>query len=105
MLYIQTDSGEWTFANRRFAPQITANERAHNGRVAATMNGRVIDVRVEPNQQVKRDEILVSIEAMKMEHHVIAPMDGTIQVINVSVNDQVKPGQTMVDFHVLKQVT
>lgn len=69
------------------------------------MNGRVIDVRVEPNQQVKRDEILVSIEAMKMEHHVIAPMDGTIQVINVSVNDQVKPGQTMVDFHVLKQVT
>jgi len=56
------------------------------------MPGSVVAVHVVDGATVKAGDPLVSIEAMKMEHPVLAPRDGTVQVL-VAVGDQVRRGQ------------
>ncbi|WP_144877594.1 biotin carboxylase N-terminal domain-containing protein [Microbacterium sp. 1.5R] len=58
----------------------------------APMPGSVVAVHVADGATVKAGDPLVSIEAMKMEHPVLAPQDGTVQVL-VAVGDQVRRGQ------------
>ena len=58
----------------------------------APMPGGVVAVHVDDGASVVAGAPLVSIEAMKMEHQVVAPHDGTVQVL-VAVGDQVRRGQ------------
>ncbi|PCE13710.1 acetyl/propionyl-CoA carboxylase subuit alpha [Microbacterium sp. SZ1] len=58
----------------------------------APMPGSVVAVHVVDGATVKAGDPLVSIEAMKMEHPVLAPQDGTVQVL-VAVGDQVRRDQ------------
>ncbi|MFB4351771.1 biotin carboxylase N-terminal domain-containing protein [Microbacterium sp. LS_15] len=61
----------------------------------APMPGSVVAVHVVDGATVKAGDPLVSIEAMKMEHPVLAPQDGTVQVL-VAVGDQVRRDQPVV---------
>ncbi|WP_404475747.1 acetyl/propionyl/methylcrotonyl-CoA carboxylase subunit alpha [Microbacterium aerolatum] len=58
----------------------------------APMPGNVVAVHVEDGAAVSQGEPLVSIEAMKMEHPVLAPHDGTVHLL-VAVGDQTRRGQ------------
>jgi acetyl-CoA/propionyl-CoA carboxylase biotin carboxyl carrier protein len=60
--------------------------------VVAPMPGKVIAVRVAAGDLVHAHEAIVIIEAMKMEHAVIAPADGTLTSLEVSVGQQVERG-------------
>jgi acetyl/propionyl-CoA carboxylase alpha subunit len=64
----------------------------------APMPGRVIAVKVQPGQAVRRgDEILV-VEAMKMENAIRAPHDGVVKSISAAVGDMVSPGLVLVEL-------
>ncbi len=67
-----------------------AGPRDPEGR--APMPGSVVAVLVTEGQQVHEGDPLVSIEAMKMEHPVLAPHDGTVHLL-VAVGDQVRRDQ------------
>jgi 3-methylcrotonyl-CoA carboxylase alpha subunit len=68
------------------------------GGLEAPMPGKVIAVKVEVGQRVKKgDEVLV-VEAMKMENAVRAPRNGTIRAVAVSVGDKVSPGVVLVEL-------
>jgi glutaconyl-CoA/methylmalonyl-CoA decarboxylase subunit gamma len=60
--------------------------------------GVVISVAVAAGQKVAKGDLLLVIEAMKMETKVIAEADGTVKVVCVAAGDGVKPGQTLVEF-------
>lgn len=62
------------------------------GGLNAPMPGAVLDVRCEVGASVEARQVLVVLEAMKMEHHVAAPFDGTVTEIRVSAGDQVDNG-------------
>jgi propionyl-CoA carboxylase alpha chain len=62
------------------------------GALVAPMPGVVIDVRVAVDQAVTTGEILVVLEAMKMEHYLRAPGDGVVRELRVAVGDQVTMG-------------
>jgi len=62
------------------------------------MPGVVLDVRVEPGQQVTAGQTLVVLEAMKMEHHMAAPADGTVAEVRVATGDQVANGALLLVF-------
>ena len=62
----------------------------------APMPGKVISVSVSKGDAVAQGDVLVVIEAMKMEHTVRSPVDGTVDEIAVAENEQVDNGQVLV---------
>jgi acetyl/propionyl-CoA carboxylase alpha subunit len=71
---------------------------AGSGRLAAPMPGRIVKLAVERGQQVRSNQPLVVLEAMKMEHVVEAPHAGIIQDVCVEVGQQVTAGAVLVEL-------
>lgn len=63
--------------------------------VPAPMPGKILGVKVSVGQAVKKGDVLVILEAMKMENEIVAPSDGTVASINVSNGDAVESGATL----------
>ncbi len=59
------------------------------GGCVAPMPGKIVEIRVSEGDAVEAGQILLIMEAMKMEHSVTAPEDGTVELVNVSAGDQV----------------
>ena len=64
-------------------------------KVNAPMPGKILDIKAKAGQSVKRGEVILILEAMKMENEVVAPEDGTIAGINVAVGDSVESGEVL----------
>jgi 3-methylcrotonyl-CoA carboxylase alpha subunit len=64
--------------------------------IASPMPGQVISVAVRPGEKVAAGQVLLVIEAMKMEHGVTAPRDGTVAAVACSVGDRVEDGVELV---------
>ena len=62
------------------------------GSVKAPMHGKVVQVFVEPGQQVEKGDRIAVIEAMKMEHTLVAPTGGTVTMVAVLAGEQVAEG-------------
>ncbi len=63
--------------------------------VTSPMPGKILAVKVKVGQAVKKGDVLMVLEAMKMENDIVAPQDGTVASVNVGVNDSVEPGATL----------
>jgi 3-methylcrotonyl-CoA carboxylase alpha subunit len=70
----------------------TAIDAAHaeaGGTVIAPMHGKVLEVLVAPGAVVRRGQRLAVLEAMKMEHAVLAPCDGVVVSVAVTAGQQI----------------
>ena len=65
-------------------------------KVAAPMPGTIVSVNVSDGQAVKKGDVLVVLEAMKMENEIKAPKDGTVTGISVNKGESVDTGATLV---------
>jgi methylmalonyl-CoA carboxyltransferase small subunit len=61
--------------------------------------GIIVQVPVVPGQQLQVDDLIVVLEAMKMETTVTAPLDGKLKSVNVTPGETVKVNQVLVEFH------
>ncbi len=61
----------------------------------APMPGKILEVLVKVGDQVKEDDEVIMLEAMKMENPIYAPADGTVKEIKVKANDSVETEQLM----------
>jgi geranyl-CoA carboxylase alpha subunit len=66
------------------------------GDVFSSMHGKVNQVLVAIGSTVTKGDVLLTIEAMKMEHQIVAKVDGVIHQIAVAVDQQVSPMQLLV---------
>lgn len=64
--------------------------------VKAPMPGTILDIKVSEGQEVKSGQVLVILEAMKMENELVAPKDGVVQSINVSKGASVNSGDVLI---------
>jgi len=62
------------------------------------MHGRVARLHVQAGETVTSGQLLVVMEAMKMEHHLHAQIDGTVQAVCASQGMQVSRGQVLVQL-------
>ena len=61
----------------------------------APMPGTIVDVKVNVGDSVERAQVVVIMEAMKMENEIVAPVAGTVQAIRVKKGDSVNVGDVM----------
>ena len=73
-----------------------------SGSLEASVPGKVAKVYVKNNQKVKKGIILVIIEAMKMEHSIIAPFDGIVKNIAVKEGEPIEEGHTVTELEKIK---
>ena len=73
-------------------------EDADASQIGAPMHGKVTAIFVKAGQRVAKGERLFIVEAMKMEHSVVAPMDGVIAAVASNAGDQVEEGFAVVRF-------
>ena len=91
--WVQSASGEVRLVE---TPRFPEREREQvAGGYAAPMPGKVVAVNVEPGQRVSAGQVLVIIEAMKMEHQITCIEDGTVQEVRVAASAQVEAGQML----------
>ena len=64
--------------------------------VKVALPGNVLRIEVSQGEEVSEGDVLLVVEAMKMETEIKSPFSGTIQSIEVSQGDTVKNGQTLV---------
>lgn len=62
---------------------------ASDGALRAPMPGKIVATPAKPGDTVTRGQPVVVLEAMKMEHALVAPFDGVVAEMGVSVGDQV----------------
>jgi 3-methylcrotonyl-CoA carboxylase alpha subunit len=68
------------------------------GGLTAPMPGKVLEVLVETGQTVTEGQAVLVLEAMKMEHRILAPRDGEITAIHFQAGEQVTGGDLLLDL-------
>ena len=79
------------------APQAAGNDGG-DGMLRAPMNGKIAALPLAVGQVVQTGQTLVVLEAMKMEHAMIAPFAGVLQALHVSLGEQVAPGKILLEI-------
>ncbi|WP_447803446.1 acetyl/propionyl/methylcrotonyl-CoA carboxylase subunit alpha [Pseudomonas serbica] len=95
-LWLFTRPGSLQLVDRTQAP-VCSQASISSGTLKAPMDGAVIDVLVSEGSQVSKGQLLVVLEAMKMEHPLKAGIDGVLKRLQVQVGDQVKNRQILLE--------
>lgn len=68
-------------------------------KVSSPMPGKILAVKANVGDSVKKGQVILILEAMKMENEVVAPEDGTIASIDVTVGAMVESGDTLASLN------
>ena len=74
---------------------VPAAAPAGGEKISSPMPGTILSVNVSNGSAVKKGDVLMILEAMKMENEIVAPEDGTVASINVSSGDSVEAGTVL----------
>jgi geranyl-CoA carboxylase alpha subunit len=96
-LYLDLDGAVFEVRDTTLAP---AGSRSSAGslRLLAPMNGVIVSVLAKPDDPVAKGQCVVVLEAMKMQHEIVAERDGTIDKILVEPGDQVATRQLLAEL-------
>jgi methylmalonyl-CoA carboxyltransferase small subunit len=84
---------------RSEAPNVEENTNVNEEKVCRSpAAGVVIKVNVEPGQAIQANDLMMVLEAMKMETNVTAPVVGKVKSVKVAQGDSVKVNQVVVEF-------
>lgn len=64
-------------------------------KVNSPMPGKIVSVKASVGQALKRGDVILILEAMKMENEIVAPQDGTLASINVTAGQSVEAGNLL----------
>lgn len=77
------------------APKAAPSGASGNVKVSAPMPGKILSVKANAGQAVKKGDVLCVLEAMKMENEIVAPQDGTVATVNVVGGQSVEAGEVL----------
>ncbi|MGW8390615.1 ATP-binding protein [Pseudoduganella sp. HUAS MS19] len=97
-LYFLLDGIEHALEDLGEAPPRVAGNAGADGRIAAPMNGRVVALHVREGERVSIGQPLLALEAMKMEHSMLATRDGKVSALAIALGTQVATGQLLLEI-------
>ncbi|MFV0280037.1 MAG: acetyl-CoA carboxylase biotin carboxylase subunit [Rhodoblastus sp.] len=96
-VFIETDGAQ--ISAREISHEIRSSaERDGGGRMVAPMNGRIVAVLAQAGENVKKGQRVVILEAMKMQHEIVAARDGLLERVSVKEGDQVATRQVLAEL-------
>ena len=101
ILHLSEAGRDYRFDLDRSAASL--HDEQSGGRVVAPMHGKILEIAVEPGDTVARGDRLLVIEAMKMQHDIVAPAAGAIAGVLQQAGIQVAAGDPLVDIAVAEQ--
>jgi len=93
-----SDGVELQVCDLRLASTTAANTAVAAGALRAPMHGRVTQVHAAAGARVEAGALLLVMEAMKMEHQIVAPFAGTVAGVHAQVGAQVGARQVLVEM-------
>jgi biotin carboxyl carrier protein len=66
--------------------------------IKAPMPGLILDLKVAPGDVVKKGDVVLILEAMKMENSIKSPGDGVVKEVKVSLKQSVEKNQVLIQF-------
>ena len=78
------------------ADPISSQSSAGNEKIEAPMPGTILDVKVNVGDKVDNGQVLLVLEAMKMDNEIVSPVGGTISSVMVKKGDTVNSGDIMI---------
>jgi len=90
-------------AYSRIADRDVQRSATDAGSLKSPMPGQVIQVLVTAGTQVRRGQPLMIVEAMKMEHTVVAPGDGVVETVSFATGDRVEEGAQLLRLRSLAE--
>tara|TARA_B100000959_G_scaffold80103_1_gene85339 strand:- start:24115 stop:24615 length:501 start_codon:yes stop_codon:yes gene_type:complete len=82
----------------KFHEQGGSGSAASEGSLAAPMPGTILELMVKEGQRVREGQPLMVLEAMKMEHRILAPRAGEVTKVNYEQGDRVDMGSVLVEI-------
>ena len=73
-------------------------EYLSDNEIKTPMHGKIVKILVNEGDQVDNDQVLIVLEAMKMENQIKSPKSGTIKTIKIVNNESVKRGDILLTF-------
>ena len=80
------------------APAASAEAPAGAETINAPMPGNILDIKVKAGDQVTKGQVLLILEAMKMENEIMSPRDGVVAGVHVNKGDSVDSGKLLVSL-------
>ncbi|MES2716619.1 MAG: acetyl-CoA carboxylase biotin carboxylase subunit [Pseudomonadota bacterium] len=96
-LHLSLAGRAWTVQDLSRAAAARAGDAASDGKLRASMNGRVVALQVAVGDRVAAGQPLLTLEAMKMEHVHAAPIAGRVVALHVSLGEQVASHRVVVE--------
>ena len=81
------------------APAPAASGNAGSIKITAPMPGKILAIKYNVGDPVKKGDSVVVLEAMKMENEIFAGEDGTVASIEISVGDMVESGAVLITMN------
>lgn len=72
---------------------------AGNVKISSPMPGKILEIKASVGESVKRGQVIMILEAMKMENEIVAPEDGVIADIRVSTGSAVEAGDLLASLN------
>ena len=82
-------------APKAAAPKAAAPAGAGAVKITAPMPGKIVAVKANAGAAVKKGQVILVLEAMKMENDVVAPQDGTLASVDVAAGASVEAGSVL----------
>ena len=98
-IYVFAKGKNYLFKHQKIRFDSVDQEEISEDRVLSPITGKLLDNKANQGSLVSKGEVVLVLEAMKMEHRLTAPRDGKIsKITNVEVGGQVKEGDFMFEL-------
>jgi geranyl-CoA carboxylase alpha subunit len=96
-VHLNVDGDDWTLTNLN-AVFSEAAQSASAGAITAPMHGLLVDISVNAGERVTAGQRLATLEAMKMQHELVAEIDGTVSAVHAAAGEQVAANAVLIEI-------
>ena len=98
-IYVHINGINYVIRQESTSTKQASFEEESDDVVLSPITGKLLDRKVEDGDKVRKDDVIIILEAMKMEHRLKAPKDGILgKLTSIEVGGQIKEGELMFEL-------